>query len=57
MTEDQEYGYIIECDLTYPQKLHKEHSSFPLAPENVEIDSSMLSPYAAGKYYNNIVSF
>lgn len=51
MTEDQEYGYIIECDLSYPEELHHLHASFPLAPESMEITSEMLSPYAAGKLH------
>jgi hypothetical protein len=54
MTEDQEIGYIVECDLLYPESLHKLHASFPLAPESVEINSAMLSPYAAGKRIFNI---
>jgi hypothetical protein len=49
MTADQDVGYIVECDLTYPDELHRAHNSFPLAPERLVIDQSMLSPYAAGK--------
>lgn len=49
-TEDQEYGYIVECDLIYPQKLHNSHNSFPLAPESAKITSANLSPYAQGIY-------
>ncbi|CAG8824762.1 11977_t:CDS:2, partial [Dentiscutata erythropus] len=30
-------GYILEVDLDYPYKLHKSHTSYPLAPENIEI--------------------
>jgi len=39
-----EFGYILEVDLTYPEKLHKTHSNFPVAPENVEIRFENLSP-------------
>lgn len=39
-------GFIVECDLEYPAHLHLPHSSFPLAPETVEISTEMLSPYS-----------
>ena len=48
MTEDQETGYIVEVDLLYPDHLHLEHNSFPLAPERLHITRDMLSPYAKG---------
>jgi len=43
---EAEFGYIIECDLHYPKKLHKKHSSLPLAPELLEVQYEMLSPYS-----------
>jgi hypothetical protein len=49
MSDEQDEGYIVMCDLDYPETLHQEHNSFPLAPESVTIDWSMLSPYAQGK--------
>ena len=39
-------GYILEVTLTYPKKLHRKHSSFPLAPHQLEINESHLSPFA-----------
>ena len=39
-------GYIIECDLNYPKKLHNKHSNLPLAPEIIEVCEENLSPYA-----------
>lgn len=39
-------GYIFEVTLRYPKHLHLAHNSYPLAPEHVEIDEEMLSPYA-----------
>lgn len=31
--DDNETGYILEVDLTYPEHLHEKHNDFPLAPE------------------------
>jgi len=39
-------GYILEVDLYYPKRLHKNHDNFPLAPENIQIEYQNLSPYA-----------
>lgn len=33
VTDDSEYGYILEVDLLYPENLHKSHSDLPFAPE------------------------
>jgi len=41
---EYQYGYFLEVDLDYPNHLHKSHSNFPLAPENVEITFENLSP-------------
>jgi len=43
---DGDIGYIVECDLHYPKKLHNKHSNLPLAPEVIEIGFENLSPYA-----------
>jgi len=39
-------GYIIECDLIYPEHLHPLHSDYPLAPEHLTVNVEMLSPFA-----------
>ena len=39
-------GFIIECDLSYPKKMHDLHSNLPLAPEILEVNFDSLSPYA-----------
>lgn len=46
MRDDDDYGCILEVDLEYPEMLHQSHSSFPLAPENIEITTEDLSPYS-----------
>jgi hypothetical protein len=56
MTRDQEIGYIVEVDLEYPPHLHLDHSTFPLAPEHIEITKEMLSPYARGEHLNLIMA-
>jgi hypothetical protein len=43
---DGDIGYILECDLKYPKKLHEVHNNLPLAPEILEVRNKNLSPYA-----------
>lgn len=50
MSEDQEFGYVAEVTLEYPEELHKLHSSFPVAAEKVRITEGSLSPYAKGTF-------
>ena len=45
-TRDESIGYTLEVDMEYPQELHQSHNDFPLAPEQMFITSSMLSPYS-----------
>ena len=43
-------GYIVECDLGYPEHLHELHNDYPLAPERRCVNADMLSPYTEALY-------
>ena len=43
---EDEFGYMVECDLEYPPHLHQSHDNFPLAPETRNITFSDLSSYS-----------
>ena len=43
LADQSEDGYIFEVDFTYPESLHPQHSDYPLAPERLTIDESVLS--------------
>lgn len=46
--ESTDIGHILEVDLDYSDReLHLEHSSLPLAPHKLDIDETMLSPFAS----------
>ena len=38
-------GYLLEVDLKYPNKLHKLHNCYTLAPEKLAVSCDMLSNY------------
>ena len=40
---DQQFGYVIECDLDYPDQLHESHNDYPLAAERLLVNYSVLS--------------
>jgi len=41
----KDVGYFVEVTLTYPEEIRNRTKSFPLCPENIEINHEMLSPY------------
>ena len=38
-------GFIVECDLEYPDDLHDDHKDFPLAPTKESVKPFWLSEY------------
>ena len=48
--DDGDIGYVIECDLHYPDNLHDLHNDFPLAAEKGVITAEMLSPHSRYLY-------
>jgi len=45
VADDSPTGYIVECDLEYPEKLHDLHSDYPLARDHLKLTSKMVSPF------------
>ena len=43
-------GYILEIDISYPKKLHKEHESIPLCPHHKNITYKDLTEYSKMAY-------
>ena len=39
--KSDDYGYILEVDLKYPEHLHDSHSDYPLAAEKLKITKEM----------------
>ena len=50
LSDDADDGYIYEVDLHYPTKLQDSHDDYPLAPQSLEIDSTMYSPTQSSVY-------
>ena len=52
---DADVGYLVECDLHYPSKLHNLHSDYPLAPHHASVNKQCLSPFALALAQKNNV--
>ena len=42
---DSDTGYILVCDIKYPDGLHDIHDAYPMCPENIVIGEEDVSPY------------
>ncbi|CAG8833220.1 31244_t:CDS:2, partial [Gigaspora margarita] len=59
ISNDADKGYILEVDFDYPYKLHKAHTSYPLAPENIEIskeEMNFVRPEGESKKFKKLVA-
>lgn len=45
IADDASIGYVVECDLEYPENLHDIHNDYPLAPETLLVTKDMLSGF------------
>ena len=43
--EDSRLRYILKVDLEYSKELHDKHNLYSLAPEHVQVNDDMLSPF------------
>ena len=43
--DDNEDGYVIECDLHFPKQIHEKLKQYPPAPENISPKDEWLSDY------------
>ena len=48
--DDDSKGYIPEVALEYPKETHDLHKDFPLAPEVMQVDTSLRSEYQLDLY-------
>ena len=39
------HNYFLEANLECPEELHDEHNDFPVAPERVNVNEEILSPF------------
>lgn len=59
ITDDNDYGYILEVDLLYPDHLHKSHEDLPFAPEKFIPPGSKTEKLIASLYdkYNYVIHY
>ena len=43
--DNSKYGYIVECDLEFPQEIHDKLKEFPPCPESIAPTKEMLSEF------------
>lgn len=59
ISDDADYGYILEVDLAYPDSLHDLHSDLPFAPEKLIPPGGKTSKLIANLYnkYNYVIHY
>ena len=43
--DDNEYGFVIECDLDYPAEIKEKTENFPFCPYQLKADPNLFSEY------------
>jgi hypothetical protein len=44
-SDDNDTGYIVECNLRFPKEIHEKRKQYPPAPESLTPKDEWLSPY------------
>lgn len=59
VSDDNEYGYILEVDMMYPEKLHELHRDLPFAPEKFTPIGSKTQKLIANLYdkYSYVIHY
>ena len=55
-TKSDDYAYIVEPDLKYPEHLHDFHSEYSLAAEKLGITNELLSAHSSFVISNHVTS-
>lgn len=59
ISDDSEYGYILEVDLAYPENLHNKHSDLPFAAEKFKPPGGKTPKLIANLYdkFNYVIHY
>ncbi len=44
-SDNNDVGYYVECDLSYPEELHDKFKEYPPCPENLTPDANLLNDF------------
>jgi hypothetical protein len=51
--DDNDVGYIVECDLTFPAELHEKFKEYPPCPESLTPNTKWMSEYQRDQLAKN----